>query len=64
MGKSIGEAAMTEMTPKEFRSLVRGGAWTDGTEMVCRGYAQANLAIVPISNPKVAFLKAEKGDVL
>ena len=47
MGESIGEAAMTEMTPKEFRGLVRGGTWTDGTEMVCRGYAQANLAIVP-----------------
>jgi len=47
MGEKIAEAAMTEMTPKEFRSLVRRDTWTDGTEMVCRGHTQANLAIVP-----------------
>jgi len=47
MPKKINEADVTEMAPKEFRGLVREGKWTDGTEMVCRGYAQANLAIVP-----------------
>ena len=63
MPKKINEADVTEMAPKEFRGLVREGKWTDGTEMVCRGYAQANLAIVPIFNPKAAFFRAEKGDV-
>jgi hypothetical protein len=45
MGERIAGALMTEMMPKKFRSPVRGGTLTDGTEMVCRGYAQANLAI-------------------
>jgi len=35
------------MSPKEFRSLVRRGEWTEQTFMACRGYMQANLAIVP-----------------
>jgi len=47
MAKKINEADVEEMAPKEFRGLVREGKWTDGTEMACRGYAQANLAIVP-----------------
>ena len=47
MAKKIGKSDAGEMTPKEFRGLAREGKWTDGTEMVCRGYAQANLAIVP-----------------
>jgi uncharacterized protein YcsI (UPF0317 family) len=36
------------MSPIEFRNIVREHAWTTGTFAgVCRGYAQANLAIVP-----------------
>jgi uncharacterized protein YcsI (UPF0317 family) len=35
------------MPPNAFRQIVREGKWQHGTEMVCRGYAQANLAIVP-----------------
>ena len=35
------------MPPSAFRQIVRAGKWQRGTEMVCRGYAQANLAIVP-----------------
>ncbi len=35
------------MSPKEFRSLTRRGEWTEGTGIVCRGYLQANLAVVP-----------------
>ena len=35
------------MKPSDFRKLVRAGKWTDVTEDVCQGYAQANLAILP-----------------
>ena len=31
MSKSIGEAAVTEIMPTEFRYLVREGKWTGGT---------------------------------
>ncbi len=40
------------MTPTEFRSIVRKGDFTGGTEWCCRNYAQANLAIIPMD---VAF---------
>lgn len=35
------------MSPKDFRNLIRRGEWTDITIKGCRGYQQANLAIVP-----------------
>ena len=35
------------MKPSEFRKIVREGKWTDTTENVCQGYAQANLVILP-----------------
>ena len=35
------------MSPKEFRSIVKRGEWTESTSAACRGYAVANLAIVP-----------------
>jgi len=35
------------MTPGEFRGIVRRGEYTGPTVEVCRGYAMANLAIVP-----------------
>ncbi len=41
------EAERANMTPAEFRHVVRQGEWTGGSEMACRGYAQANVAIVP-----------------
>lgn len=43
----MSEAEITNMTPTEFRHVVRRGEWTGGSEMACRGYAQANVTIVP-----------------
>jgi len=44
---SYSKEELLEMSPKEFRSLVRRGEWTGTNLNVCRGYAMANLAIVP-----------------
>ncbi len=41
------EAETTNMTPTEFRHVVRRCEWTRGSAIACRGYAQANVAIVP-----------------
>ena len=41
------EEQMLAMNPKDFRMLVRRGEWTGPNLNVCRGYAVANLAIVP-----------------
>jgi len=41
------QAEVTTMSPKEFRQFVRRKEWIRRTEFVCRGYVQANLAIVP-----------------
>ena len=41
------EVETRAMSPKDFRSLVRKGEYTDVTTEVCQGYAQTNLAIVP-----------------
>lgn len=38
---------MEQMTPREFRSLVRRGEWTGSTKGFCRGYAVIDVAIVP-----------------
>lgn len=38
---------LSSMIAKEFRAIVRKGEWTGPTPEVCRGYAQANLAVVP-----------------
>jgi len=35
------------LTPKELREHIRAGQWTGGTEGLARGYAQANLVILP-----------------
>ncbi len=35
------------MIPKDFRHLVRKGQWNRPTSGVCKGYSQANLAILP-----------------
>lgn len=35
------------MKPADFWKIVREGKWTDITENVCQGYAQANHAILP-----------------
>jgi len=45
--EGFSESELAAMSPKDFRSLVRRGEWTDKTLPACRGYAQANLAIVP-----------------
>ena len=41
------EAETRAMSPKDFRSLVRKGDWTDITMEVCQNYSQTNLAILP-----------------
>lgn len=48
------ESQLGAMSPEEFRSIVRRGEWTIPTDRYkekdispCRGYADANLAIVP-----------------
>jgi len=38
---------LAAMSPAEFRSIVRRREWTGVNTKVCRGYAQANLAVVP-----------------
>jgi len=35
------------MTPKDFRSIVRKGEWTEVTADACRNYGQANLIALP-----------------
>jgi uncharacterized protein YcsI (UPF0317 family) len=42
-------AGVEDMIPKDFRNLVRKGQWNKPTSGVCKGYAQANLAILPKS---------------
>jgi len=41
------EEELLTMNPKDFRRIVRRGEWTGPNINVCRGYAMANLAIVP-----------------
>ncbi len=36
-----------ELAPRDFRSMIRRGEWTRETTMACRGYAQANVTILP-----------------
>ena len=43
----LSKAELAAMTPTDFRYMVRRGEWTEGTGMACRGYVQANVAIVP-----------------
>jgi len=38
---------LKNITPQEFRSLVREGEWTEDTTEICSGYSQANVVIVP-----------------
>ena len=37
---------MKRIKPKEFRALVRKGAWKDVSLEVCEGFAQANMVII------------------
>jgi len=41
------EADMLEMTPKEFRGLVRTGEWNGHSLNKCRGYAVTDMVIIP-----------------
>ena len=38
---------LTNLSPAEFRRLVRTGDFTSPTSGYCPGYTQANLVIVP-----------------
>lgn len=43
---------LAALSPRQIRGLIREGRWTGGTEGLARGYAQANLIILP---KEVAF---------
>lgn len=45
--KKLSEKELLEMTPNEFRAIVRKGEYVGPTTSACRGSAQANLAVVP-----------------
>lgn len=49
---SYGKHDLLERSPAELRALARSGQWTGGTESLAKGYAQANLVVVP---QEVAF---------
>ncbi|MGB3386820.1 MAG: putative hydro-lyase [Pseudaminobacter sp.] len=43
----VSKSDLEGLGPKEIRSIIRQGRWTGGTEGLARGYAQANLIILP-----------------
>jgi len=43
----VSKADLEGLSPKELRNIIREGRWTGGTEGLARGYAQANLIILP-----------------
>ena len=45
--KDFSDSELEAMSPKEFRDLTRRGEWTEGNLQACRGYAQADVAIIP-----------------
>lgn len=47
MERKFSNEELETMSPKDFRSVVRRQEWTSVDLNVCRGYAQANLAVVP-----------------
>ena len=47
--QAIADKDIADLSPGKFRNLVRQGKWEDVTTTACRGYAQANLVIVPKS---------------
>ncbi len=47
--QSLSESNLADMTPSEFRNLVRRGEWSAANTNACRGHAHANLVIVPKS---------------
>jgi uncharacterized protein YcsI (UPF0317 family) len=46
--KHLSDSELEEMSPRELRGLVRRGEWRGVNVYACRGYAMANLAIVPM----------------
>jgi len=47
--QDLTENELADMTPHEFREIVRRGEWSAVNTNVCQGRAQANLVIVPKS---------------
>lgn len=43
----VSKAELEGLHPQELRKIVREGRWTGGTEGLARGFAQANLIILP-----------------
>jgi uncharacterized protein YcsI (UPF0317 family) len=44
---AVGKEDLLDLLPREIRALTRERKWTGGTEGLAKGYAQANLVIVP-----------------
>jgi uncharacterized protein YcsI (UPF0317 family) len=47
--QGLSESKLADMTPHEFREIVRRGEWSTVNTNACQGYAQTNLVIVPKS---------------
>lgn len=45
--RQVTKSELASLTPREVRALAREGRWTGGTEGLARGYAQANLIVLP-----------------
>jgi uncharacterized protein YcsI (UPF0317 family) len=43
----VTKADLEGLSPQELRKIIREGRWSGGTEGLARGYAQANLIILP-----------------
>lgn len=43
----VSKEELATLSPAELRKYIRAGRWTGGTEGLARGYAQANLIILP-----------------
>lgn len=44
---SVTKSELEGLSPRELREIIRQGRWSGGTEGLARGYAQANLIILP-----------------
>lgn len=43
----LAKSDLAGLNPEDIRNVIRAGRWTGGTEGLARGYAQANLIILP-----------------
>ena len=45
--EGFSDEELANLNPREFRDIIRRGEWTEPTVTACRGFQQANLAVVP-----------------